>query len=52
MTTCFITAQAAEARDCVTVCDNSTDDWPVETASDFCSRAGAAAPNTPAAAWL
>jgi glycerate 2-kinase len=27
--------RAAEARDCVTVCDNSTDDWPVETASEF-----------------
>jgi glycerate 2-kinase len=27
--------RAAEARDCVTICDNSTDDWPVETASEF-----------------
>jgi glycerate 2-kinase len=27
--------RAAEARDCVTICDNATDDWPVEKASDF-----------------
>jgi glycerate 2-kinase len=26
---------AAEAHGCVTVCDNSTDDWPVEEAADF-----------------
>jgi hydroxypyruvate reductase len=27
--------RAAEARDCVTVCDNTTDDWPIEKASDY-----------------
>ena len=27
--------RAAEARDCVTICDNTTDDWPVEKAADF-----------------
>jgi len=27
--------RAAEARDCVTVCDNTTDDWPVEKAVGF-----------------
>ena len=27
--------RAAEARDCVTICDNSTDDWPVEKAAEF-----------------
>ncbi len=26
---------AAEARGCVTCCDNTTDDWPVEKAADF-----------------
>src|SRR5713226_2268468 len=26
---------AAEAKGCITRCDNSTDDWPVETAADF-----------------
>lgn len=26
--------RAAEARDCVTICDNATDDWPVEKAAD------------------
>jgi glycerate 2-kinase len=26
---------AAEAHGCLTVCDNSTDDWPVEQAADF-----------------
>jgi hydroxypyruvate reductase len=27
--------RAAEARDCVAMCDNTTDDWPVEKAVDF-----------------
>ena len=27
--------QAAEARDCSTVCDNTTDDWPIQKASDY-----------------
>jgi glycerate 2-kinase len=27
--------RAAEARDCLTICDNTTDDWPVEKAADF-----------------
>jgi hydroxypyruvate reductase len=27
--------RAVEARDCVTICDNTTDDWPVEKAADF-----------------
>ena len=27
--------RAAEARDCVTVCDNTTDDWPIEKASGY-----------------
>jgi hydroxypyruvate reductase len=27
--------RAAEARDCVTICDNTTDDWPLEKASDY-----------------
>jgi glycerate 2-kinase len=26
---------AAEAKGCITRCDNSTDDWPVETAAEF-----------------
>ena len=26
---------AAEARGCITFCDNSTDDWPIERAADF-----------------
>jgi glycerate 2-kinase len=27
--------RAAEARECFTICDNATDDWPVEKAADF-----------------
>lgn len=27
--------RAAEARDCFTICDNTTDDWPVEKAAEF-----------------
>jgi len=27
--------RAAEARDCVTVCDNTTDDWPIDKASSY-----------------
>jgi glycerate 2-kinase len=27
--------RAAEERDCVTICDNTTDDWPIDNASDF-----------------
>jgi glycerate 2-kinase len=27
--------RAAEARGCITLCDNTTDDWPVEKAADF-----------------
>jgi hydroxypyruvate reductase len=27
--------RAAEARGCVTICDNTTDDWPIEKARDF-----------------
>jgi hydroxypyruvate reductase len=27
--------RAAEARDCLTICDNTTDDWPLERAADY-----------------
>jgi hydroxypyruvate reductase len=27
--------RAAEARDCVTICDNTTDDWPIDKASTY-----------------